>query len=225
MPIRITPLINEQYYHIFNRGINKQPIFLDRRDYRRALEIFEFYHFAKTPVRYSKFLQNSPVERGKILEELRKNSSRRVEPISFCLMPNHFHFLIKQNVENGISRFMADFQNSYTRYFNVKHEKIGPLLQGQFKAVRVEDENQLLHLSRYIHLNPHTSYLMRTVEELVNYQWSSFPGFLNLSQNNICSTTEILTYFKKSDDYRNFVFDQADYQRTLKMIEHLTFEG
>ncbi|MBI2036324.1 transposase [Candidatus Microgenomates bacterium] len=170
MPARTTPLVTGQFYHIFNRGVNKQPIFLNRKDYARALSVFEFYSFVDIPIRFSKFLLLSLEERFKILKDLRKRSLKYVDFISYCFMPNHFHFLVKQNRDNGISKFMGDFQNSYTKYFNTKHERIGPILQGQFKAVFVEDENQLLHLSRYIHLNPFTSFVVKDLTDLDTYK-------------------------------------------------------
>ena len=88
------------------------------------------------------------------LTNLAKTSSPLVTFVSYVLMPNHFHLLVQQLTDDGISRLMKLLSDSYTRYFNTKNERVGPLLQGQFKAVRVESDEQLLHLSPYIHLNP-----------------------------------------------------------------------
>lgn len=223
MPARFTPLVTDQYYHIFNRGVNKQPIFQGVRDYKRALDILEFYSF-NPKLRFSKFLLLSQEERSNFMDSLHKINDKLVDIICFCLMPNHFHLLLNQLKDNGISKFMANLQNSFTRYFNTKHERIGPLLQGQFKAVLIEDDNQLLHVSRYIHLNPYSSYVVKDIEGLIEYKWSSFPEYLGIADKEICAKKIILDHFKNTQDYKQFVFDQADYQRKLEEIKHLVLE-
>lgn len=224
MPTRLTPLVTDQYYHLYNRGINKQPIFFSVKDYKRVMEIIEFYSFVNVPIRFSRFLLLSTEDKEKIWFSLRKENEKLVQFICYCFMPNHFHFLLKQIKDNGISRFMRIFQNSYTRYFNSRHQRIGPLLQGQFKAVRVEDDEQLLHLSRYIHLNPYTSYVLKTVENLYNYSWSSLPEYIGVVSNPICNKELVLSNFKSTQNYLKFICDQADYQRELDKIKHQTLE-
>lgn len=224
MPVRLVPLITDEYYHIFNRGINKQPIFLGIGDYHRVIDILEFYSFASSKLRFSKFILLPKEERTSLWETIKKENKRLVDIICYCIMPNHFHFLLRQREEGGISKFMAKLQNSYTRYFNTKHGKIGPILQGQFKAVRIEDDNQLLHVSRYIHLNPYTSFVVKGLDDLEHYLWSSFPEYIGERNTSICSKEIILANFKDSRDYKRFVFDQADYQRRLKEIKHLSLE-
>ncbi len=224
MPSRLTPLATNEYYHIFNRGINKQPLFFGLRDFDRALHILEFYSYANTPIRFSKFLLSARENRTNILNSLRRENQKLVDIICYCLMPNHFHFLLKQRSENGISKFMANFQNSITRYLNTKYQKIGPILQGQFKAVRIEDEEQLLHVSRYIHLNPYTSYILKDIEDLRGYTWSSFPEYVEEGKCGISSSNVVLSNFKMKSDYKQFVYDQADYQRKLDAIRHLVLE-
>ena len=223
MPARFTPLVTNQYYHLFNRGVNKQPIFQGVRDYKRVVDILEFYSF-NPKLRFSKFLLLSQEDRNKFMENLRAQGDKLVDVICFCLMPNHFHLLLNQIQDNGISKFMANLQNSYTRYFNTKHERVGPLLQGQFKAVLIEDDSQLLHVSRYIHLNPYSSFVVKDLESLEQYQWSSFPEYLGVASKEICNKQIILNYFKDVADYKQFVFDQADYQRELEKIKHLLLE-
>lgn len=224
MPGRKFPLATGQIYHVFNRGINKQPIHLEAREYSRALDVLEYYSFASSKIRFSKFLLLSQEERSRFWESLLKENIRLVDIISFCFMANHFHFLLKQKVDNGISKFTADFQNSYTRYFNTKRQRFGPLLQGRFKAVRIEDENQLLHVNRYIHLNPYSSFVVKTLDDLMNYPWSSFIEYVGKSKTNICSKEIILSNFADVEKYKEFIFDQADYQRELESIKHLLLE-
>ena len=139
-------------------------------------------------------------------------------------MPNHFHFLLRQREKNGISIFLSNFQNSYTRYFNTQDKRVGPLFLDQFKAVRIEDEDQLLHVHRYIHLNPITSFVVKTVEKLRTYLWSSLPEYFGLTQG-FCETKTILSQFRKRSAYETFLYDQIAYQQKLASIKHLILEN
>lgn len=224
MPGRKVPLVNNEIYHILNKGISLQPTFLIKRDYHRALQTIFYYQNQKPPVKYSRFLSLSNKQREIILDNLKKQGLILVEIIAFCLMPNHFHFLLKQITDGGISKFIGNFTNSYTRYFNTKNKREGALFRGKFKAVRIESDEQLLHVSRYIHLNPYSSYVIKTLGELENYSYSSLPEYLQKLPNNFCQKEIILDQFKNINSYKNFVFDQADYQRELENIKHLTLE-
>jgi len=225
MPRRFEPLVNEQFYHIFNRGVNKQPICFAKKDYVRAIESFKFYLTPHPPVRYSRFI-NLPSEERKILLQNMDKKEKLVDLIAYCLMPNHFHLLLKQNIDDGITMLMRNFQISYTKYLNTKYDRTGPLLQGQFKVARIEDDEQLLHVSRYIHLNPFTSYHLGEIESLTAYPWSSLAEYLDLIEieNEICKKELILSNFKNKDKYKEFIFNQADYQRKLENIKHLILE-
>ncbi|MBI2330375.1 transposase [Candidatus Daviesbacteria bacterium] len=214
---------NDEIYHVFNRGVEKRPIFTDKREYKRALLALDFYRFTSPPVKLSKFLIIPKDQQEKFLENIKKEFEKLVEIICYCLMPNHFHFLLKQKMDNGISTFISNLTNSYTRYFNTKHERIGPLLEGIFKAVRIESEEQLMHTSRYIHLNPVSSFLIEP-EELDNYEWSSYPEFLGHSDKNFVTKDLILNFFPSIAAYKKFVLDQVDYARQLELIKHLTLE-
>ncbi|MBI2074417.1 MAG: transposase [Candidatus Levybacteria bacterium] len=222
MPGRLTPLVNDEVYHIFNRGINRQPTFTTLREYQRALLSIEFYRISSPPIRLSKFLQVDKERQAQIADIMAK-SEKLVQIICFCLMPNHFHFLLKQKKENGISKFIANFQNSYTRYFNVRNNRDGSIFLDQFKAKRVETDEQLVHVSRYIHLNPYTGYVVKSLPKLEEYPWSSFPKYLK-REDNFTEPSLILDFFKNINEYKKFVFDQADYQKKLKEMEHLILE-
>lgn len=224
MPGRKIPLVTDQYYHVLNRGIASQPIFCSKRDYQRALEAIFYYQNKTVPMKYSKFLRLAIKQRAEILENLKAQGRYWVEIICYCLMPNHFHLLLKQLAGGGISKFMSDFANSYTRYFNTKNQRIGPLFEGKFKAKRVETDEQLLHLSRYIHLNPYSSYVIRTLRELESYPYSSFPEYIKKGDIDFCNKEVILDQFPGPASYKKFVFDQADYQRELEKIKHLALE-
>jgi len=224
MPIRKTPFVNENIYHVFNRGVNRQPIFLTKRDYARAVELLKYYSAENPPLRYSKFLIQPNKERERMLSEL-QTQQKRADIICFCLMPNHFHLLLKQNQENGLTSFVRNFQISYTRYFNVKRKRIGPLLQGQFKAVRIETDDQLLHVSRYIHLNPYSSYIVKHIEQLDVYPWSSYMEYTGVIETQICQKDLVFSNIKDTKEYKKFVSDQADYQRKIEQIKHLIIES
>ena len=224
MPGRKIPLVNNEIYHVLNKGISLQPTFLTKRDYQRALQTIFYYQNQKPPLKYSRFLSLSNKQRETILDNLRKQKLIFVEIIAFCLMPNHFHFLLKQVANRGISKFISNFTNSYTRYFNTKNKREGALFKGKFKSVRIESDEQLLHVSRYTHLNPYSSYVIKTLEELENYPYSSLPEYLQRSPKGSCQKEIILDQFKNLNSYKNFVFDQANYQRELENIKHLILE-
>lgn len=224
MPRRRCILATEEYYHIFNRSVDKRPILTRNSELKRALGAMTYYNCAQSPLKFSKFLKLSSEQKIIVLKSKQK-SGRLVELVAYCFMPNHLHFLVKQTIDSGISKFMSNFQNSYARYFNTKSDRVSPLWQGQFKAVRVEDEDQLLHVSRYIHLNPYTSFVVKNLTELLRYQWSSLPEYLNSTNNKgFCKKDIILSYFGNPTNYRNFILDQSDYQRKIEEIKHLTLE-
>ena len=218
---RKTVLVAHEVYHVFNRGVGGQPVFSSVRDYQRALDVIQFYRFRKPQLRFSFYNRLPDKQREAFLKELEKGKTN-VEIICFCLMPNHVHFLLKNLEDDGISKFMANFQNSYAKYLNTKTKRFGTLFQQNFKAVRIESDEQLIHVSRYIHLNPVTAYLIEA-EDLENYSWSSYPGFVN-SQKSSFKKNLVLDQFKSVANYRNFVLNQADYQRKLAEIKHLTLE-
>lgn len=222
VPVRKIPFINNLYYHLFNRGVEKRIIFLGKRDFKRFLDCTNFYNHQLTPCRYSFYLRLNSEAKIQAISSLEK-SGKLVEILCYALMPNHFHFLVRQIVENGISTFIKNTTDSYSRYFNIKYERNGPLFQGQFKSILVESEEQLYHLSRYIHLNPYTSFLVKRKEEIINYEWMSYKEYLNQIEGFCCKSL-IMSHFKTSDKYSEFVLDQADYQRSLDFIKHLSFK-
>lgn len=213
MPGRIIPLINGELYHIYNRGSDKKDIFLQPRDYQRFQKTFYYYHFSDAKIRFSKFVKSE-------LKTLKIDAPKLVEIICYCLMPNHFHFLLKQVSDKGISAFMSKISNSYTKYFNTKYKRVGPLLQGAFKSVLIETDEQLLHLSRYIHLNPIVSGLHKDLE---TYKWSSYSEYVT-GNSGVCSIDAILGYFSSNQSYDEFVKDQIAYGTSLEILKHKTIE-
>lgn len=223
MPYRKVPIVSEEIYHIFNRSIAGQPLFLVPTDYRRAFELINFYRYADQPVRFSHFKQLSVDLKQRFLEEM-KNRLSGIEILAYCLMPNHVHFLVKQLQEKAISDFMRKVLHGYSSYFNLKHKRTGSLFQAMFKLVRIETDEQLAHVSRYIHLNPVTACIIQ-IEMLERYAWSSFSNYVaNDSCDSFVATDQVLSNFRSRDAYKTFVFDQADYQRELAKIKRLLLE-
>ena len=150
MPYTQAVFVNEHFYHIYNRGVAKQPIFRDTRDFRQAVLGLNYYRARRPPLKLSRFKQLSVNDRETYLNTKISRDQLLVEVIGYVLMPNHFHLLLRQIADNGISVYVSRFTNSFTRFFNTRHDRVGPLLQGTFKAIRVENDERLLHLSRYI---------------------------------------------------------------------------
>lgn len=215
-------MVNGEYYHIYNRGVAKQPIFHTKKDFERFLLCLSFYRFDNLPCKLSRLLQIPQSERELILQELADKNDQLVETIVYCLMPNHFHLLMKQVKDGGISKFIRHITDSYTRYTNIKQERVGPIFQGPFKSVHITNGEQLLHLSRYIHLNPLVSFIVRE-ENFLSYPWSSLQSFLK-NQQTLISPEIILENFKSPEDYIKFIMDQVNYAKKIEEIKHLTFE-
>lgn len=208
MPSRIIPFVDGEYYHVFNRGVAKMQIFNSFYDYNHFVKTMIYYSIEGPKPRFSIFTPTT----------LTLNINKKiVNIICYCLMPNHFHFLLRQIRKGGITEFVSKLSNSYTKYINIKNKRVGPLLQGNFKAIHVETNEQLLHLSRYVHLNPLVSYL---VKDLDSYKWSSYPEYVNLTNNAICDKKIILDQFKSSGEYKQFVLDQESYGKKLEAIKH-----
>jgi putative transposase len=140
-------------------------------------------------------------------------------------MPNHIHFLLKQLTDDGVSTYMSKLSNSHKRYINTKNERNGHLFQSKFKSIYIENDSQLVHVSRYIHLNPYTSHIVHVLGELKDYQFSSLQEYLGSRESRHFSKRIILDQFKSKSEYKKFVFNRADYQRELHSIKHLTFDG
>ncbi|MBU2052371.1 transposase [Patescibacteria group bacterium] len=220
MPGRDTPLVTDEIYHIFNKGVAGQKVFRNQSDYERAQDSLFYYKHIIPPVKYSRLSSLHKDDRKDLLKQLEKTRKNLVDLIAYCLMPNHFHLLAKQLVDGGISRYLSNFCNSYTRYFNTKRERTGPLFQGKFKAVLITSNEQLLHVSRYIHLNPYSSSVVKSITQLKNYPYSSLT---KLSTSKVESKL-ILDQFKSINEYYQFVFDQADYQKNLEVIKKALLE-
>ncbi len=200
MSARPPIFIPQGYYHIYNRGHNKQTIFHDVKDYRRYLK--------------------------RLGEYLKKH---KVTLLAFCLMPNHIHLLLRQDDDELIDKFIHRLHTAYTMYFNKKYEKVGAVFQGRFKAKLIETDEYLLHVSRYIHINP-IELLDAQAQgpalslELEKYPWSSYEVYLNPRSKLLCNPTIILNYFSNSPlrgktTYRSFVEEYLGVTNVERLAE------
>lgn len=224
MPYRPTPLVTGEIYHVFNRSVAKQPIFITNRDYQRAMETINFYRFGSLPLSFSHYERLATEIKTMVLESMQTPDKKQISILAYCLMANHFHFQLEQLIAGGIHNFLRNIQNSYAKYFNTKRDRSGALFQSMFKAVRIESDEQLVHVNRYIHLNPLTSYIIKDPKELEKYPWCSFKDYFGNDINSIVDKEKVLGYFKSPADFKKFTFDQVDYQRELDNIKHLTLE-
>jgi putative transposase len=223
MPMRQYALKDNYVYHIFNRGVAKQAIFGDEADYSRFIEILDYYRFVDQPIALSTHRRNQSSQSlqtfGKQPQGFVNEKSRHIEIIAFCLMPNHFHLMLRQLHEHGISTFVGNVTNSYTRGYNTKYDRVGPLFQGPFKSVWLETDEQLIHVSRYIHLNSVVANLCKLPED---YPWSSFRAYLNENDpfRRFCDPKIVLDFFDNPATYQRFTDDHIDYARSLEIIKH-----
>lgn len=223
MPIRQIPLVTNEFYHVINRGVGAIPIFKAKYDYNRFLQTMSYYQIANQPLKFSQWLELNQSDRQNVLAKAKKKQLQ-VEIVAYCLMPNHYHFLLKQTGNNGLHNFIKRLNNSYAHYFNIKYNRPGSLFEGRFKVVRVTNDEQLLHLSRYIHLNPYSAYIVKNKQALVAYPFSSLSEYFVHTKTNICRKNIILDQFSSPANYQKFVLDQADFQRNLELIKHLILD-
>lgn len=175
------------YYHIYNRGVEKRDIFLDKQD------CTVFLHYLKMYLSPVEELKTISTPNTRINRFIPLNLSRELDLLSFSLMPNHFHLQVKQYAKDAITKFMRRLITSYVVYFNKKYQRVGPLFQNRYKAVLIDNESFLLHLSRYIHLNPFHA------QSTINFlSFSSYPYYLGKKQTSWMKPQEILGYFKSS---------------------------
>lgn len=210
----IKQYLPNSYYHLYNRGVEKRSIFLDKQDYKVFLSYMKEYLTFKDVDNLREKLskvETSYEEKDQILKKIKLNNFfGEITLLCYCLMENHFHLLIKQLSEYSIDKFMNSICLRYSMYFNRKYERVGKLFQGVYKAVRVETDEQLLQLTRYIHLNPlgnNTSNI--NLETILLSQPSSYPNFTGMVNQSWLNPSDILSRFNKNspqDDYKNFVY-------------------
>ncbi len=205
-----------EYYHIYNRGVEKRNIFQDINDQERFIKLLRLTNGQKSLVFRS--VQGLPLDTIDV-------GDRLVAVIAYALMPNHFHLLVREIVDGGISIYMEKLLTAYAMYFNKKHSRVGPLFQGTYKAEHVDHDEYLKYLFAYIHLNPIKLIQPHWKEEGIRhekkvrqylnaYRFSSYPDYVGVqrSENIILTKHEAPHYFSHKYTFEEFVHDWLNYQ-------------
>jgi len=203
MSTRKSAFANGEFFHIYNRGVDKRIIFSDRYDMQRFFQsMVEF----NTVDPIGSLYQNS--FRG-LSGSTPKSEDRLVNIIVYCLNPNHFHIILEQLVEGGISEFMKRLSGGYTSYFNSKNERSGSLFQGRFKAIHIDSNEYMLHVSAYVNLNDQVHLLGGPTPKLVESR-SSWGECTDISVKGICEKGIILGQFGNVEEYKEFALSSLE---------------
>lgn len=211
-------LVTEEIYHVFNKSIAEFRIFNNTDELIRMQNIIYYYQKENPEIKFSKFIKLTQDEQDKKQTAFIQKEDI-VQILTYCVMPTHIHLVLKQLKQNGISIFMNNILNSYSRYFNIKHKRKGPLWESRFKNILVTNDEYLLHLTRYIHLNPVT---IKLVDKPEDWQASSYNEYISRVSNKICDYEKILNI--EPMRYKEFVEDRISYQRELAKIKSLLIE-
>lgn len=209
-----------EHYHLYSRGVEKRKIFLNKKDYERFMALL-FIMNQPDQFKMENFLQGAKKDIRKIFGEKREKTL--VSIISYCLMPNHFHIIVHEHTEGGISKFMSKLLTAYSMYFNTKYERSGPLLTRPFRSQHIEDDSYYLHLFSYVHLNPlsiiESSWKDGGIKNinsakkfLENYSYSSYVDFLNLNRPESVILDKVLM----PETLQELDFDMEEYQRLFQ---------
>lgn len=211
MPSRnsVKEYVADSYYHIYNRGIDKRVVFQDRQDYSVFISLL---HTAVTSVENRKEVMGT---KAKQAITRRFDLSDDIKINAYCLLPNHFHLLVFTKSGHGISQFMQSISNAYVRFFNTKYGRVGPLFQGRYKAVRINNDAQAAHITRYIHLNA-----LDARQSLEKYPYSSFRIYADPKAVDWIDKKSILRLLHmNSTQYIKFVKSYIKTKHDLKILK------
>lgn len=207
------------YYHIYNRGVEKRTIFEDSDDYKKFIGFLKTYLSA--PKSRDLTLRDTQRTGAPLIvppSRVLKNYNDQIDLIAYCLMPNHFHLLIKQRTERGMAKFMQSLMTKYSMYFNKRYHRVGSLFQGAYKTVKIESEQQLKYVSKYIHRNPLPDQPTRShLEVLGDYQYSSYGNYIGHYSQVWLKPDDVLHSFSQTAgylSYKSFVEETGD----LKLV-------
>ncbi|MFZ2975933.1 MAG: transposase [Candidatus Moraniibacteriota bacterium] len=214
---------NEEYYHIFNRGVDKREIFLSAQEYERFILAMQLLNDKEDGLMI-KWRDYKKANSGANLEAFLKRSFRKreslVEIIAYCLNPNHYHFILKQTEDNGIERFMHKIGTSYTKYFNKKNKRSGVLFQGVFKSVHIDSNEYLLYLSAYVNKNN----FIHGYNKNNNWQYSSLSDYLDKEKIGFVNRNAVLGQFKNIKEYKEYLKNNALHMKEKKEMEEYLIE-
>lgn len=226
---------NNTIYHVYNRGVDKRKVFLCDADYLRFIhDLFEF-NDTEPALKLNYYIGQKPSSEVGLPKMERKPRKLIVDILAFCLMPNHFHLMLRQNKENGITDFMHKLGTGYTNYFNKKYERSGALFQGKYKFVPIKEDGHFVHLPYYIHLNPldlkfpewkdkRIKDRKKAIKFLENYRWSSFLDYIG--KKNFPSVTSrefLLDFFSGPGNYKKETLQWLE-EIKLGEVEGITLE-
>jgi putative transposase len=231
MPKRRIEFVNGEIYHIIIRGVEKRTIFMNDQDYWRGIfSLYEFNNEASVVIREKRKIRSKKLARGRASGSFLEKEEKKllVEVLAFVFMPNHIHLLLRQEKEGGISKFLQKLNTGYAMYFNEKYKRVGPLFQGRFKAVHIEDNEYLKTIFVYIHTNPIAiiepgwkekgiSDAKKAKDFLEDYRWSSYLDYLGW--DNFPSVTQrafLEQVFESKEEARSFVDGWIGYKESLK---------
>jgi REP element-mobilizing transposase RayT len=227
MSYRKISFANDELYHICNRGVDKRTIFESDEDRQRFIQsVLEFNGLEATGGIYeNSFVKSKPTQ-------LRSEASKLVTVVCFCLNPNHFHLILKQDTDNGVQKFLQRLGTGYTKYFNNKHKRTGSLFQGIFKAKHIDTNEYLLYLSAYVNLNDKVHQLRSEASKLSWSSWGEYAGeSVEMAQSvfgEICDPSIILDQFENKEEYKNFAEDilpvLLEKKEEAKEVEQLWLE-
>lgn len=221
---RVQKLTTGETYHVFSKSIEGFKIFNYEVEFLRMTDMMRYFQLEGLSCGFARFIQIQGLNSSNAKDEiilLSKKHGKLVKIVSFCLMPTHIHLAVQQLIDGGICLFMGNLLNSYARYFNMKYKRLGPLWATRFKAVLIEDQEQLLHLTRYIHLNPTSSGL---VSKPSDWPYSSYKEYIHAleKQQSLCEYTEQIDLSPR--EYKKFVESYVSGQRERKLIKHLMID-
>lgn len=220
MPTRKEKFVAGDLFHIFNKSIASFGIFKDRRNPDRFIRLLDYYNKSQPVRSYSQAIEEEEIGNGPLPNLLFSKDDAVVKFISYIFMPDHYHLVLKILKENYLPKFLGDVQNSFSRHFNIRFKRKGPLWQHRFKAVKVKTNQRLLHLTRYVHLNSTTAGLVENPED---WEFSSYRDIIDAEKNFFKDhLTEIS--IRRPDEYKKFVDNNKDYQKRLKLIKKLILE-
>jgi putative transposase len=210
--------VAEGVYHVYNRGVEKRDIFLDAHDYA------VFLYYLKTYLLPPDLAPDDRTPRGLRIRLQKLELHRRIQLLAFCLMPNHFHLMLRQHDERAMSELMRRISNGYVEYFNRKYQRVGALFQGSYRAVLMSDEAQTVILSRYIHRNPVELLSSLELKNLADYPFSSYSYYLGQRSALWLDPRPVLANFSERPDdkssiaYREFVESAEAHQTDSKTL-------
>jgi putative transposase len=192
MPLRGDVFAREQYYHLYNRGADRNLLFFSPANYEHCLRLIKRYH-----QRYGATV------------------------IAYCLMPNHYHFLLRQESDEPLSKFIGVLFNAYVQAVNREQGRSGTLFQGRFSHARIDREEYAIHLCRYIHLNPVRAKLVARPED---WQYSNYLEWIGQRAGSLKDLAFIRDRFPIPESYRDFVADSQDEERMRQQIKKYVWD-